>query len=206
MWHPLPLTLNKSKEKLLKNPLTGQKNVETSERAIWEGSLSQDGQKWKHVKCKAEHHQDKGLAALIRVNILKHNWRSMDWWIIVNNGWVSEAKYYISGSPAAIIVYGQLPSRSWSTIKIRCHYSPQSLSTAAIKIHHQLPPWSWSTTIIRCQHDKGSAIIITISPHDTESRGLQRSGQGPPNWWSDGAGTPPYYIYCIKLYFILNWA
>ena len=56
-------------------------------------------------------------------------------------------------------VYGQLPPRSWSTIKIRCHYSPQSLSTAAIRIHHQLPPRSWSTTTVRCQHDKGSAIL-----------------------------------------------
>ena len=66
-------------------------------------------------------------------------------------------------------VYGQLSPRSWSTIKIWCHYSPQSLSTAAIRIHHQLPPRLWSTTIIRCQHDKGSANIIAISQHDTES-------------------------------------
>ena len=65
-------------------------------------------------------------------------------------------------------VYGQLPRRSWSTIG--CHYSPQSLSSAAIRIHHQLPPRSWSTTTaIRCQHDKGSAIIVTTSQHDTES-------------------------------------
>ena len=64
-------------------------------------------------------------------------------------------------------VYGQLPPRSWSTIG--CHYSPQSLSSAAIRIHHQLPPRSWSTTTARCQHDKGSAIIITTSQHDTES-------------------------------------
>ena len=62
----------------------------------------------------------------------------MNWRIIVSNGRVSEEKYYISGSPAAIIVYGQLPPRSWSTIKIGCHYSPQSLSTAAIRIHHHL--------------------------------------------------------------------
>ena len=115
----------------------------------------------------------KVLAALIRVNILKNNWRSKNWRIIVSNGRVSEEKYCISGSPAAIIVYGQLPSRSWSTIG--CHYSPQSLSTAAIRIHHQLPPRSWSTTIIRCQHDKGSAISITISQHDSESTIL-----GPP--------------------------
>ena len=52
----------------------------------------------------------KVLAALIRVNILKHHWRSMNWRIIVSNGRVSEAKYYISGSPAAIIVYSQLIS------------------------------------------------------------------------------------------------
>ena len=101
----------------------------------------------------------KVLAALIAVNILKHNWRSMNWWIIVSNGRVSEEKYYISSSPAAIIVYVQLPPRSWSTIKIGCHYSPQSLSTAAMRIHHQLSPRSWSTTIIRCQHDTGSAIL-----------------------------------------------
>ena len=102
------------------------------------------------------------------VNILKNNWRSMNWQIIVSNGRVSEEEYYISGSPAIIIVYGQLPPRSWSTIKIGCHYSPQSLSSATIRIHHQLPPRSWSTTTVRCQHDKGSAIIITISQHDTE--------------------------------------
>ena len=71
----------------------------------------------------------------------------------------------ISGSPAAI--YGQLPPWSWSTIG--CHYSPQSLSSAAIRIHHQLPPRSWSTTTARCQHNKGSAIRVTTSQHDTES-------------------------------------
>ena len=64
-------------------------------------------------------------------------------------------------------VYGQLPPRSWSTIG--CQYSPQSLSSAAIRIHHQLPPRSWSTTTARCQHDKGSAIMVTTSQHDTES-------------------------------------
>ena len=63
----------------------------------------------------------------------------MNWRIIVSNGRVSEEKYYISGSPATIIVYGQLLPRSWST------------------------------TIVRGQRDKGSAIIITISQHDTES-------------------------------------
>ena len=36
----------------------------------------------------------KVLAALIGVNILKHNWRSMNWWIIVSNGRVSEEEYY----------------------------------------------------------------------------------------------------------------
>ena len=46
----------------------------------------------------------KVLAALIGVNILKNNWRSMNWLIIVSNGRVSEEEYYISGSPAAIIV------------------------------------------------------------------------------------------------------
>ena len=105
----------------------------------------------------------KVLAALIAVNILKHNWRSMNWWIIVSNGRVSEEEYYISGSLVVIIVYGQQPPRSWSTIKIGCHYSPQSLSTAAIRIHHQLPPWSGSTTTVRCQQDTGSAITIKIS-------------------------------------------
>ena len=64
-------------------------------------------------------------------------------------------------------VYGQLPPRSWSTIG--CHYSPQSLSSAAIRIHHELPPRSWSTTTARCQHDRGSAIFVTTSQHDTES-------------------------------------
>ena len=64
-------------------------------------------------------------------------------------------------------VYGQLPPRSWSTIG--CQYSPQSLSSAAIRIHHQLPPRSRSTTTARCQHNKGSAIIVTTSQHDTES-------------------------------------
>ena len=94
----------------------------------------------------------------------------MNWWIIVSNGRVSEEKYYISRSPAAIIVHGQQPPWSWSTIKIDgCHHSPQSLSSAAIRIHHQLPPRSWSTSTVRCQHDTGSAIIITISQHDTES-------------------------------------
>ena len=101
----------------------------------------------------------------------------MNWRIIVSNGRVSEEEYYISGSSAAIIVYGQLPPRSWSTIKIGCYHSPQSLSTAAIRIHHQLRPRSWSTTIIRCQQDKGSAIIITISQHDTEFAILD-----PPLW------------------------
>ena len=93
------------------------------------------------------------------MNILKNNWRSMNWRIIVSNGRVSEEEYYISGS--------LLPPRSWSTIG--CHYSPQSLSSAAIRIHHQLPPRSRSTTTARCQHDKGSAIIVTTSQHDTES-------------------------------------
>ena len=81
----------------------------------------------------------KVLAALI----LKHNWRSMNWWIIVSNGRVSEEEHYISGSPAAISLWS-----ASTTIKIGCHYSPQSLSTAAIRIHHQLPPRSWSTTTI----------------------------------------------------------
>ena len=36
----------------------------------------------------------KVLAALIGVNILKNNWRSMNWRIIVSNGWVSEEEYY----------------------------------------------------------------------------------------------------------------
>ena len=98
----------------------------------------------------------------------------MNWWIIVSNGRVSEEKLYIS-SIVVIIVHIQQPPRSWSTIKIGSHYSPQSLSTAAIRIHHQLPPWSWSITTIRCQHDKGSAIIITISLHDTESGMLDPS-------------------------------
>ena len=79
------------------------------------------------------------IKVLAGVNILKNNWRSMNWRIIVSIGRVSEEEYYMSGSPAIIIVYGQLPPRSWST------------------------------TTVRCQHDKGSAIIITISQHDTES-------------------------------------
>ena len=83
------------------------------------------------------------LSALIRVNILLHNWRSMNWWIIVSNGRVSEEKYYISGSPAAIIVHGQQPPRSWSTIKIGCHYSPQSFSTVAFRFHHHLCNKIW---------------------------------------------------------------
>ena len=45
VWPPLPLTLNKSKEKLKKTFNRVKKNVETSERATCEGSLSQDGQK-----------------------------------------------------------------------------------------------------------------------------------------------------------------
>ena len=45
----------------------------------------------------------KVLAALIGVNILKNNWRWMNWRIIVSNG-VSEEEYYISVSPAIIIV------------------------------------------------------------------------------------------------------
>ena len=65
-------------------------------------------------------------------------------------------------------VYGQLPPRSWSTIG--CQYSPQSLSSAATRIHHELPPRSRSTTTaIRCQHDRGSAIFVMTSQHDTES-------------------------------------
>ena len=61
-----------------------------------------------------------------------------------------------------------LPPRSWSTIG--CQYSPQSLSSAAMRIHHELPPRSWSTTTaIRCQHDRGSAIFVMTSQHDTES-------------------------------------
>ena len=40
----------------------------------------------------------KVLAALIGVNILKNNWRSVNWRIIVSNGRVSEEEYYISGS------------------------------------------------------------------------------------------------------------
>ena len=36
----------------------------------------------------------KVLAALIGVNILKNNWRSMKWRIIVSNGRVSEDKDY----------------------------------------------------------------------------------------------------------------
>ena len=66
-------------------------------------------------------------------------------------------------------VYGQLPPRSWSTIG--CQYSPQSLSSAATRIHHELPPQSRSstTTAIRCQHDRGSAIFVMTSQHDTES-------------------------------------
>ena len=46
---------------------------------------------------------------------------------------------------------------------------PAGSPTAIVIVYVQLPPRSWSTTIIRCQHDKGSAIIITISQHDTES-------------------------------------
>ena len=79
------------------------------------------------------------FAILIRINTLKHNWRSMNWWIIVSNSRVSEDKYCISSSLVVIIVHGRQPPRSWST------------------------------TIIRCQQDTGSAIIITISQHDTES-------------------------------------
>ena len=68
-------------------------------------------------------------------------------------------------------VYGQLPPRSWSTIG--CQYSPQSLSSAATRIHHELPPRSRSTTTaIRCQHDRGSAIFVMTSQHDTESAKL----------------------------------
>ena len=93
----------------------------------------------------------------------------MNWWIIVSNGRVSEEKYHISSSLVVIIVHGEQPPRSWSTLKIGCHYSPQSLSTAAIRIHHQLPPQSWSTPIIRCQHDTGYVITIMVSQHDTES-------------------------------------
>ena len=47
----------------------------------------------------------KVLAALIGVNILKNNWRSMNWRIIVSNGRVSEEEHYISGSPAAISLW-----------------------------------------------------------------------------------------------------
>ena len=102
--------------------------------------------------------------------------------IIVSNGRVSEEKYYISGSPAAIIVYVQLPPRSWSTIKSGCHYSPQSLSTAAIRIHHQLPPRSWSTTIIRCQHNKGSAIIMAV-PAWMRPRSRSACEHSGPGWF-----------------------
>ena len=108
----------------------------------------------------------KVLAALIGVNILKNNWRSM------NDGLLSVMVEYLRRNTiyqGVLLqsVYGQLPPRSWSTI--RCHYSAQSLSSAAIRIHHQLPPRSWSTTTARCQHDKGSAIVVTTSQHDTES-------------------------------------
>ena len=89
----------------------------------------------------------KVLAALIGVNILKHNWRSMNWWIIVSNGRVSEEKYYISGSPAAI-------SLCSAATTIMIHQS-RSDSTIAHS-HCPVPPL-------------GSAIIITISQHDTES-------------------------------------
>ena len=90
----------------------------------------------------------KVLAALIGVNILKNNWRSVNWRIIVSNGRVSEEEHYISGSPAAISLWSAAPT---------------------IRIHHQLPPRSWSTTTARCQHDKGSAIVVTTSQRDTES-------------------------------------
>ena len=53
----------------------------------------------------------KVLAAVIGVNILKNNWRSMNWRIIVNNGRVSEEEYDISGSPAAtmIMIHHRMP-------------------------------------------------------------------------------------------------
>ena len=53
----------------------------------------------------------KVLAALIGVNILKNNWRSMNWRIIVSNGRVSEEEHYISGSPAAttIMIHHRMP-------------------------------------------------------------------------------------------------
>ena len=91
----------------------------------------------------------------------------MNLWIIVSNGRVSEEKYiyidiyiwyisiyisisiyrYISSSLVVIIVYGQLPPRSWSTIKIGCHYSPQSWSTISCHLNRGPPPLSDANTI-----------------------------------------------------------
>ena len=93
-------------------------------------------------------------------NILKHNWQSMNWRIIVSNGRVSEEKYYISGSPAVIIVYGQLPPRSWSTIG--CHYSSPPLSITGIRIRHQRPPRLFDPQIII--HDVATAGALDLRP------------------------------------------
>ena len=81
------------------------------------------------------------------LNTLWHHGRSMNWWIIVSNGRVSEEKYSITSSLVVIAVHVQQPPRSWTTIKIGCHYSPQSLSTISCHLSRGPPPLSDANTI-----------------------------------------------------------
>ena len=57
-------------------------------------------------------------------------------------------RHCISSSLVVIIVHGQQPPRLWSTIKIRCHHSPQSGSTISCHLDRGPPPLLDPSTIL----------------------------------------------------------